>query len=64
MVAAGAEKITSGDLVVWCKVVAVAPAVVRRDGRVQADGRPCDHARDAKTIAEDEAVRVAAAKLS
>ena len=45
MVAAGAEKITSGDLVVWCKVVAVAPAVVRRDGRVQADGRPCDHAR-------------------
>jgi len=45
MVATGAEKITSGVLVVWCKVVAVAPAVVRRDGRVQADGRPCDHAR-------------------
>jgi hypothetical protein len=45
MVAAGAEKITSGDLVVWCKVVAVAPAVVRRDGRVQAGGRPCEHAR-------------------
>jgi hypothetical protein len=41
MVAAGAGKITSGELVVWCKVV----AVVRRDGRVQADGRPCDHAR-------------------
>jgi hypothetical protein len=45
MVVAGAEKITSGDLVVWCKVVVVAPAVVRRDGRVQAEGRPCDHAR-------------------
>lgn len=45
MVSAGAGRITSGDLVVWCKVVAVAPAVVRRDGRVQADGRPCDHAR-------------------
>jgi hypothetical protein len=45
MVVAGAEKITSGDLVVWCTIVAVAPAVVRRDGRVQADGRPCDHAR-------------------
>jgi hypothetical protein len=44
-VVAGAEKITSGDLVAWCKVVVVAPAVVRRDGRVQADGRPCDHAR-------------------
>jgi hypothetical protein len=43
MVVAGAEKITGGDLVVWCKVVAVAPAVVRRDGRVQADGRPCEH---------------------
>jgi hypothetical protein len=31
--------------VAWCKIVAVVPAVVRRDGRVQADGRPCDHAR-------------------
>ncbi|HEY6798558.1 MAG TPA: transposase [Kineosporiaceae bacterium] len=45
MTVTGAERIMSGDLVVWCKVVAVAPAVVRRDGRVQADGRPCDHAR-------------------
>jgi hypothetical protein len=45
MVVTGAAPIASGDLVVWCKVVAVAPAVVRRDGRVQADGRPCDHAR-------------------
>jgi hypothetical protein len=30
--------------VVFCKVVAVAPARVRRDGRVQAQGSPCDHA--------------------
>jgi len=44
-VVAGAEKITAGDPVAWCKIVVVAPAVVRRDGRVQADGRPCDHAR-------------------
>lgn len=29
----------------WCKVVVVAPALVRRDGRVQAAGRPCEHAR-------------------
>ena len=45
MVVSGAGKIVNGDPVVWCKIVAVAPAVVRRDGRVQADGRPCDHAR-------------------
>jgi len=44
-VVTGAEKITAGDPVAWCKVVVVAPAVVRRDGRVQAEGRPCDHAR-------------------
>ena len=45
LLVAGAEKIKAGDLVAWCRVVVVAPAVVRRDGRVQADGRPCDHAR-------------------
>ena len=45
LVVAGTEKIRSGDDVVWLKVVAVTPALVRRDGRVQADGRPCDHAR-------------------
>lgn len=45
MVVQAAGKITSGELVAFCKVVAVAPAKVRRDGRVQADGRPCDHAR-------------------
>jgi hypothetical protein len=45
MVATGVGKIQTGEPVAWCKVVAVAPAVVRRDGWVQADGRPCDHAR-------------------
>ena len=45
LTAAGAGKIRSGDLVVFCKVVAVAPAVVRRDGRVQAGGHLADHAR-------------------
>ena len=29
----------------FCKPVAVAAAVVRRDGRVQAGGHPADHAR-------------------
>jgi hypothetical protein len=45
LVVGGAGKIESKELVAWCTVVAIAPAVVRRDGRVQADGRPCDHAR-------------------
>jgi hypothetical protein len=45
LVAAGAGKIRTGDLVVFCKPVAVAAAVVRRDGRVQAAGHPADHAR-------------------
>ena len=45
MVAAGAGRIRSGDLVVFCKPVAVAAAVVRRNGRVQAAGHPADHAR-------------------
>ena len=43
--AAGREKIRTGDMVVFCRPVAVAPAVVRRDGRVQAGGHPADHAR-------------------
>ena len=38
LTAAGGEKIRTGDLVVFCKPVAVAPAVVRRDGRVQPAG--------------------------
>ncbi len=41
---AGTEKIRTGDVVVFCKVVAAAAARVRRDGRVQAQGSPCDHA--------------------
>ena len=45
LVVAGAEPIAAGTWVAWCKVVVVAPALLRRDGRVQAAGRPCDHAR-------------------
>jgi len=45
LVVAGADQITAGDPVAWCKIVVVAPALRRRDGRVQAQGRPCDHAR-------------------
>ena len=45
LVVAGAGKIRTGDLVVFCKPVAVAAAVVRRDGRVQAAGHPADHVR-------------------
>src|SRR5712691_8799502 len=45
LVAAGAGKIGKGDVVVFCKPVAVAAAVVRRDGRVQAAGHPSDHVR-------------------
>jgi hypothetical protein len=42
---AGTERIRTGEQVVFLKVVVVAPARVRRDGRVQAIGSPCDHAR-------------------
>jgi hypothetical protein len=45
LTAAGGERIRGGDLVVFLKPVAVAPAMVRRDGRVQAGGHPADHAR-------------------
>ena len=45
LVAQGAGKIRAGDLVVFCKPVAVAAAVVRRDGRVQAAGHLSDHVR-------------------
>src|SRR5260221_9163053 len=44
LVVAGTPQIRTGDQVVFVKVVAVAPAVVRRDGRVQAGGHPADHA--------------------
>ena len=45
LTAAGAGTIRTGDLVVFLKPVAVAAAVVRRDGRVQAGGHPAGHAR-------------------
>ena len=45
LVTAGAGVIRTGDLVMFCKPVAIAPAVVRRDGRVQAQGHPAGHAR-------------------
>ena len=45
LIAAGEGQIRTGDMVVFCKPVVVAPAVVRRDGRVQAGGHPADHAR-------------------
>jgi hypothetical protein len=44
LVIGGTERIRSGEVMVFCKVVAVAPAVVRRDGRVQAKGSPAVHA--------------------
>jgi hypothetical protein len=45
LTAAGAGKIRTGELVVFLRPVAVAPAVVRRDGKVQAGGHPAGHAR-------------------
>jgi len=45
LTAAGTGRIRSGDLVVFCRPAVIAPAVVRRDGRVQAGGHPADHAR-------------------
>jgi len=44
LVAGGTERIRTGEPVVFCKVVAVAPAQVRRGGLVQAQGSPCEHA--------------------
>jgi hypothetical protein len=44
LVIAGTGKIRTGEQVVFVKVVAVAPAQVRRDGRVQAQGSPAGHA--------------------
>src|ERR1039457_6833728 len=45
LVSAGAGRVGPGGLVVFLKPVAVAAAVVRRDGRVQAAGHPADRAR-------------------
>jgi hypothetical protein len=44
LVIGGTERIRTGGAVVFLKVVAVAPAQVRRDGRVQAQGSPVHHA--------------------
>jgi hypothetical protein len=45
LVIGGTRRIRTGEPVVFCKIVAVAPAQVRRDGRVQAKGSPVHHAR-------------------
>ena len=44
LVIGGTEKVGPGDAVVFCKVVAVAEAQVRRDGQVRAKGSPVHHA--------------------
>ena len=44
LVIGGTQRIRTGEPVVFCKIVAVAPAQVRRDGRVQAQGSPVHHA--------------------
>lgn len=44
LVIGGTARIRTGDATVFCKVVAVAPAQVRRDGRVQAQGSPAGYA--------------------
>jgi hypothetical protein len=44
LVIGGTEKIRTGGPVVFCKVVAVAGAQVRRDGQVRAKGGPVHHA--------------------
>jgi hypothetical protein len=42
---AAADPVRDGDLVAWCTVVAVAPAVLDEDGRLGADGWLPDHVR-------------------
>jgi hypothetical protein len=44
LVVGGTERIRTGGLVAYCKVVAVAEAQVRRDGQVRAKGSPVHHA--------------------
>jgi hypothetical protein len=44
LVIGGTEKIRTGGAVVFCKVVTVAEAQVRRDGQVRAKGSPVHHA--------------------
>ena len=45
LVIGGTERIRTGGAVVFCKVVAVAEAQVKRDGQVRAKGSPVHHAR-------------------
>src|SRR5579859_4488966 len=45
LVVGGTQRFRSGEAALFCKVVAGASAVVRRDGRVQAAGSPAAHAR-------------------
>ncbi len=45
LVIGGTERIGAGGAVVFCKVVAVAGAQVKRDGQVRAKGSPVHHAR-------------------
>src|SRR6266576_3603525 len=44
LVVGGTARIRTGEPVVFCKIVAVAPAQVRRGGVVQAKGSPLHHA--------------------
>ena len=44
LVIGGTARIRTGEVTVFCKVVGVASARVRRDGRVQAQGSPAEHA--------------------
>jgi hypothetical protein len=44
LVIGGTEKIRTGGAVVFCKVVAVSEAQVKRDGQVRAKGSPVHHA--------------------
>jgi hypothetical protein len=44
LVIGGTEKVRTGGTVVFCKVVAVAEAQVKRDGQVRAKGSPVHHA--------------------
>jgi hypothetical protein len=44
LVVGGTERVRTGGAVVFCKVVAVAVAQVRRDGQVRAKGSPVHHA--------------------
>jgi hypothetical protein len=44
LVIGGTEKVRTGGPVVFCKVVAVAEAQVKRDGQVRAKGSPVHHA--------------------